>query len=194
VSGSAVGYYGPRDDTPLDESAAPGDDFLARVCREWEAAAAGAEAHGIRVVRVRTGIVLAADGGALPMLALPYHLFVGGPVLPGTQWLSWIHLDDEVGLLVTALDDERARGPLNATAPEPLTNAHFGQVLGRVLERPSRIPVPGFALHLLLGEGAEMLTTGRRVVPARARDLGYAFQFPNATAALQAIYASPRAA
>ena len=190
VSGSAVGYYGFRDDTRLDESAPPGDDFLAQVCRAWEHEALKAEEYSIRTVVVRTGVVLDKDEGALAALLPPYRMFVGGPILPGTQWFSWIHLADEVGIIMLALEDERARGPINATAPEPQTNRAFSTTLGRVLGRPSLMPVPGFGLRLLLGEFAETLVNGQRVIPKKAQELGYQFQYPTSEQALRQILAS----
>jgi uncharacterized protein len=187
INGSAVGYYGFRDDTPLDESAKPGNDFLARLCVDWEAEAAKAESANVRTVLLRTGIVLSTEEGALPQLMLPFKLFAGGPVLPGTQWFSWIHIDDEVGLIVFALDDERVRGPLNATAPEPLTNRDFTATLGRTMKRPSWLPVPGFGLSAAFGELGSSLTEGQRVIPAKALELGYQFKYPTAQAALQQL-------
>jgi hypothetical protein len=184
VSGSAVGYYGHRGDTPLDESSEPGNDFLARTCVDWEREALQAEELGVRTVVLRTGIVLDSSGGALAQLKIPFQLFVGGPVLPGTQWLSWVHIDDEVGLIRLALENENIRGPLNATAPNPQTNADFSATLGRVLGTPSWLPVPGFALHLILGEFAEHLTHGQRVLPDRAQEHGYQFRYPTADEAL----------
>jgi hypothetical protein len=185
VSGSAVGYYGPRDDTRLDESAAPGDDFLAQVCVEWEKEAIEAEELGIRTVLLRTGIVLDRKEGALPQMMLPFRFFVGGPILPGTQWLSWIHLVDQVELIVMALEDERVRGPLNATAPEPETNSRFSATLGRVMGSPSWLPAPGFGLKVVLGEVADLVVEGQRVIPQKALDLGYQFQYPTAEEALR---------
>ncbi len=187
VGGSAVGYYGFRDDTALDEGASPGDDFLARVVREWEAEALRAEELGVRTVVVRTGIVLDKDEGALPQMALPYKFFAGGPVLPGTQWFSWVHLADEVGIILLALEDERVRGPINATAPRPQTNRDFSKTLGKVMGRPAWAPVPGFALRLIAGEMAESLTTGQRAIPKKAQELGYQFQYPTSEAALRQI-------
>jgi hypothetical protein len=185
VCGTAIGYYGFRDDTPLDESAAPGSDFLARVSIAWEQEARRAKDFGIRTVIVRTGVVLDAKEGALQQMMLPMRLFVGGPILPGTQWFSWIHVDDEVGLLLLALEDERARGALNAAAPEPLTNRDFTKTLGKVMGRPALVPVPGFALRIALGEVAAMVTKGQRVVPVKAQQLGYQFKYPTAEGALR---------
>ena len=187
VNASAIGYYGPRDDTPLDEDAPAGHDFLAGVVADWEAEAGKAEAAGVRVALVRTGIVLDKDEGALAQLRQPYQFFAGGPVLPGTQWFSWIHHADEVGIMLLALQDERVRGPINATAPQPQTSRDFSRTLGTVMGRPSLVPVPGFALKLLFGEFADTLTTGQRVLPAKARDLGYRFQYTASDAALRQI-------
>jgi uncharacterized protein (TIGR01777 family) len=188
VSGSAVGYYGPRDDTKLDEAAAPGRDFLASVCVEWEREAARATELGVRTALIRTGIVLDKREGALAQLLLPFSLFAGGPVLPGTQWWPWIHLADEVGIILFALDDERVSGPINATAPTPETNRAFSAALGRAMGRPSWAPLPGFALRIMLGEMADaLLIAGQRVVPAKAESLGYKFQFTDAEQAMRAI-------
>lgn len=189
LSGSAIGYYGFRDDTKLDEGATPGDDFLARVVLAWEAEAGKAEALGIRTVLIRTGIVLDKREGALPQMMLPFRLFAGGPVLPGTQWFSWVHLADEVGIILWALEDERARGPINATAPDARTNKDFASTLGTVMGRPSWAPVPGFALRLIVGEAEQLLTTGQRVIPKQAQALGYQFQFPTLEPALRDILA-----
>jgi uncharacterized protein len=187
VSSSAVGYYGFRDDTPLDEGASPGGDFLAQLCQAWEQEALKAMAHGVRTVVVRTGIVLDGKEGALPQLMLPFKLFVGGPILPGTQWMSWIHLADEVGIIMLALEDERVRGPINATAPTPQTNRDLSKAVGAALGRPSLMPVPGFALQLMVGEFAQSLTTGQRVLPKKAQELGYQFKYPELGPALRAI-------
>jgi len=185
VGGSAVGYYGARDDTPLDESAAPGRDFLARLCVDWEAEALKARDIGVRAAVIRTGIVLSDQGGALKTQLLPFRFFVGGPILPGTQWTSWIHLEDEVGIILLALENEQAEGPFNATAPNPQTNRDFSGAIGNVLGRPDLFPVPGFALKLALGEAAGTLVTGQRAIPKRASDLGYTFQFPTSELALR---------
>jgi uncharacterized protein (TIGR01777 family) len=187
VSSSAVGYYGFRDDTPLDEGSAPGNDFLAQLCQAWEQEALKAMAHGIRTVVLRSGIVLDKKEGALPQLMLPFKMFVGGPILPGTQWMSWIHLEDEIGIIMLALEDERARGPLNATAPTPQRNRDLSKAVGAALGRPSLMPVPGFALQLMVGEFAESLTTGQRVLPKKAQELGYQFKFPELGPALREI-------
>lgn len=185
VCGSATGYYGPRDDTELDEQAPAGSDFLASVCVAWEQEATRAEALGIRTVLLRTGIVLGKRKGALAALLPPFRWFVGGPILPGTQWFPWIHLQDEVGLILLALENPAITGPLNAVAPEPKTNRQFCALIGKVLGRPSWLPVPGFVLSLLLGEISQILTTGHRVIPRKALDHGYGFAFPTAEAALR---------
>jgi len=184
VNGSAIGFYGSRGDEVLDESSAPGDDFLARVCVEWEAAAEVAAVRA-RVVKLRTGIVLAREGGALPKLALPFRLLAGGPVGDGAFWQSWIHLDDQVGLLELALADGRARGPLDATSPEPVRNRDLARAIGRVLRRPSRLPTPAFVLRAALGEMAEVVLSSQRVLPVKALALGYHFRFPALEPALR---------
>jgi uncharacterized protein len=189
VSSSAIGYYGPRGEEPLDEDAPAGEDFLASVCVEWEAEAARAAEHGLRVVQVRTGVVLDSSGGALSKMLPPFKLGVGGPVAGGQQYTSWIHTDDLVGIMLAALADERWSGPVNATAPTPVTNAELSHALGRVLHRPSLLPVPGFALRLLYGEMAEIVTTGARVVPAKPLVLGYQFSQPRLEEALRAAIA-----
>jgi uncharacterized protein (TIGR01777 family) len=187
VSGSAIGYYGPHGDEELDESSPPGTDTVAHVCRDWEAAATAAESGGVRVVLLRTGIVLDPRGGAFKQLLTPFKLGAGGPVGSGRQIMSWIHHADEVGLILLALDNAEARGPLNATAPRPVTNKEFGKALGRALHRPAFLPTPAFALRLVLGEVAEVVTTGQRVLPRRAEALGYQFQFSEIDSALTQI-------
>jgi hypothetical protein len=184
VNGSAIGIYGPRGDEVLDEESAPGDDFLARVCVAWEEAAAPA-ARRARVVRMRTGIVLAREGGALPKLALPFRMLAGGPIGDGAFWQSWIHLDDQVGLLRLALEDPRAEGPLAATAPEPVRNRDLARALGRALRRPSLLPTPVFAVRAAMGEMADVVLASQRVLPRRALALGYRFRFPSLEPALR---------
>jgi uncharacterized protein (TIGR01777 family) len=191
VSGSAIGYYGPHGDEPVTEQTPPGDDFLAMVCREWEAEALRA-AGATRVVLLRTGIVLAKEGGALPSMALPFKLFAGGPVGSGHQYQAWIHRHDWVTMAAWALRTPAVSGPLNVTAPNPVTNREFARTLGRVLHRPAFMPAPGFALRLALGEMADaLLLTGARVIPSRAQAMGFPFQFPTLEPALRAIYAPP---
>lgn len=186
LNGSAVGYYGPRGDETLTEDAGPGGDFLARVCRDWEAEAVKAEASGLRVIRLRTGIVLGKGGGALAKMVPPFKLFIGGPLGSGRQWMSWIHLEDEVELIAALVAHDSARGAVNATAPDPATMKDFCRTLGRALHRPSWAPVPAFALRMLLGEMADMLLTGQRVLPAAAQKLGYTFRYPTLDEALTA--------
>jgi uncharacterized protein (TIGR01777 family) len=186
ISASATGYYGPRGREPVDESTPPGEDFLASVCREWEAAARAAEPLGVRVALVRTGVVLGEGGGALERLLPPFKLFVGGPLGSGRQGFPWVHLADVVGIYRWALGDARVDGPLNATGPELLTNRQFCQELGRAFKRPCWAPVPGFALELLLGELARpLLLQGQKVAPRRTQELGYRFRFSTAEAALR---------
>lgn len=187
LNGSAVGYYGSRGDEALGEEAPPGGDFLARVCVDWEAEAQKAEQYGMRVIRLRTGIVLAREGGALAKMVPPFKFFAGGPLGSGKQWMSWIHIEDEVGLIVFLLGHAEARGAVNATAPEPVTMRDFCRTLAKVLRRPSWAPVPGFALRLLLGEMADMLLTGQRVLPRAALKWGYQFRYVSLAGALEAL-------
>jgi uncharacterized protein (TIGR01777 family) len=175
ISSSGVGYYGAHGEEPLDEEAPPGEDFLARICVDWEAEASKASALDMRVALVRTGVVLDRNGGALEKMLPPFRLGVGGPVAGGRQFISWIHLDDLVGLIVAATQDERWSGPVNATAPEPVSNREFSRALGRALKRPALLPVPGVALQALYGEMAEIVTQGARAVPAKALVLGFQF-------------------
>ena len=185
VNASAVGYYGPHGDEPLDETAAAGTDFLARLCVEWEAEARRAEALGVRVVVVRLGVVLAPDGGALSAMLLPFRAGLGGAIGGGRQWISWVHRDDVVGLLREAVGNTEYAGPVNATSPNPVTNRDFARALGRALHRPTVLPVPGIGLRLLMGEMATMLLTGQRVLPKVAERLGYAWQQPELPEALE---------
>jgi uncharacterized protein (TIGR01777 family) len=185
ISASAAGYYGPHREEPLDEEAPPGRDFLAQVCAAWEAEAHAASELGLRVVQVRTGVVLDRHGGALAKMLPPFRLGVGGPVAGGRQYISWIHGVDLVGMMLTALADDSWSGPINATAPEPVTNAEFSRALGRVLHRPALLPVPGVALRALYGEMAEIVTTGARVLPAKALMLGYGFRHAQLEEALR---------
>ena len=184
ISGSASGYYGPRGDEEVTEAFAPGTDFLAEVCVAWEREATAAAGLGLRVACIRTGVVLDKDGGALAKMLPPFRLGVGGPVAGGRQWIPWIHADDEAGILLAALDDGRWSGAVNAAAPQPQTNAAFSKALGRALHRPSFAPVPGLAVRALYGEMASIVTTGVRMVPARALELGYAFAHPELDEAL----------
>ena len=189
VNASAIGYYGVSDDRLLDERSPAGRGFLAEVCSRTEEEARRAERDHVPVALLRTGVVLAADGGALPRLVLPFRLFVGGRIGSGRQYLSWIHLDDWVGMTRWVIERGDITGPVNLTAPDPVTNATFSRTLGRVLGRPVWLPVPSLALRLAFGEMAdEVLLGGQRVVPARASSLGYRFAFPDLEGALQDLY------
>ena len=183
VCASAVGIYGDRGDEPLTERSAAGEGFLAETCAAWEAAAAPAAARA-RVVLLRTGIVLAREGGALPRMALPFRLLAGGPIGDGAFWQPWIHLADEVGMILWALGEERAEGPLDATAPAPLRNRELAAALGEALHRPAFLPAPALAVRLALGELADAVTASQRVLPEKALALGYRFRFPEAGPAL----------
>lgn len=186
INASAVGYYGPHGDELVTEETPPGKDFLSLLCRNWEEEALRAERFGMRVVRLRTGIVLGPGGGALEKMVPPFKWFSGGPLGSGKQWMSWIHLADHVRLILHIIDNHQAAGPINATAPNPVRNKEFSRALGKVLHRPSWMPVPGFVLRIGLGEMAEMLLTGQRVVPAAAQKLGFEFHYPNLLEALKA--------
>lgn len=190
ISGSGVGYYGASDDRLLDERAERGSGFLADLSEAWEAEACRAEALGVRVVRLRIGMVLERDGGALPRMLLPFKLFVGGPIAPGTQWVSWIHRQDLIGLIQWAITNHTISGPLNAAAPGAVTMAEFCRLLGRVMGRPSWLSVPGFAVKLALGEMGTLLTTGQRVMPMVALSSGFPFVYPDLESALRAILIS----
>jgi uncharacterized protein len=186
VSQSASGYYGARGDEPVDESEPAADDFLARVVVDWEREARVAEELGMRVALTRTGVVLSEAGGALGKMMTPFKLGVGGPVAGGKQYVPWIHIDDVVGGLVCALEDDRVSGPLNLTAPEPATNRELSKALGRALRRPAIAPVPAFALKAMYGEMSSIVTTGVRAVPARLAEIGYRFRRPDLDDALRA--------
>lgn len=191
VSGSAIGYYGDVPEGDVTETAGAGADFLAHLCKDWEDTAKPAEALGVRTVLVRTGIVMGPGGGALAQMLLPFKLGAGGPMGSGRQWMSWIHLDDEIGILLHAIDDARVSGPINATAPSPARNKDFAKALGRALHRPAFAPMPGFAMKLLFGEMAGVaLLTGQRVLPAKAEQTGYRFRHPELDGALRAAVAA----
>jgi uncharacterized protein len=182
VSASAVGYYGTSETETFVEESPPGNDFLARVCVGWEREARRATDLGMRVALIRTGIALGTDGGALEKILPPFRLGAGGVVGSGRQWFSWVHVGDLVRIYLMALD--RIEGPVNACAPNPVTNATFTNALAAALNRPARLPVPAFALRAMLGEGAEMLLHGQRVLPRRTQELGYRFEFPDLKGAL----------
>jgi uncharacterized protein (TIGR01777 family) len=184
ICASAIGYYGSRGDEVLTETSPPGRDFLAQVVVDWEQAARQAETLGIRVVPLRFGVVLGKDGGALAKMLPPFRLGLGGRLASGQQWMSWIHVDDVIGLIRFALEDSAARGPMNATSPHPATNAEFTQELAGALHRPAIFPVPRFALNLLFGEMAEVILGSQRVLPKAAQTAGFQFQYPELRPAL----------
>jgi uncharacterized protein (TIGR01777 family) len=189
VNGSAVGYYGPHGDEIVTEHTGQGSDFLGQVCGKWEAEAQRASSDRTRVVCVRTGIVLEKAGGALPQMLPPFKLGVGGPVGSGRQYWPWIHREDWVALVSWAIREPAAAGPVNATAPQPVTSAEFARALGRALHRPAFMPAPGFALRLLLGEMADsLLLSGQRAIPQRVEGAGFGFRHPRLDAALAAIF------
>jgi uncharacterized protein (TIGR01777 family) len=188
ISASAVGYYGHRPD-PIDEDAPPGDDVLAEICKTWEREAERAPA---RVVRVRTGVVLDREGGALQKMLLPFRLGVGGPVAGGRQPMPWIHVEDVIGIYLAAIDDERWSGPVNATAPRPVSNREFSKALGRALHRPAIAPVPGFAIKALYGGMAKLVIEGQNAIPRRASELGYRFRHPDLDEALRSALTTTR--
>jgi len=186
VSGSATGWYGPHGDEPLDESAPPArGDFLADVTVDWENEARRAEELGVRVVTIRTGVVLSENGGALEKMLPPFKMGMGGPIAGGRQYVPWVHAEDVVGAILFCLGEEAASGPVNVTAPEPVTNRELSKALGRVLGRPAVAPVPALALKALYGDMSEIITTGHRAIPRRLLDLGYRFRRPELDGALR---------
>jgi uncharacterized protein len=188
VSASAVGYYGHRGDEVLREDSSSGTLFLSEVCRQWEAAAAPAARAGIRVAHPRFGVVLSADGGALPKMLTPFRMGLGGKIGHGRQWWSWIAADDVAGALLHILDTERLQGPLNVVSPNPATNAAFTKALARVLRRPAVFPMPAFAARLALGEMAdELLLASQRVEPGKLIETGYKFRYPDLEEALRYV-------
>lgn len=187
INASGIGYYGPTDDRTLTEDAPRGQGFLADLCLAWEREALRAEALTVRVVLLRTGMVLEQDGGALPKMLLPFRLFLGGPIQPGTQWVSWIHRRDHIDLIQWLLTTPSISGPVNAVAPEAVTMTQFCAALGQASHRPSWLPMPRFALNIALGELATLMTTGQRVVPEKALSKGFSFYYPNLESALRDI-------
>ncbi len=192
ICGSAVGYYGNRGDERVDEASAPGNDFMSQVCQEWEGEAARARALSIRVVEVRTGVVLSDEDGALKKMLPAFKLGVAGPLGGGNQWFPWIHLADIVGIFRHAINLNSLDGPINGTAPNPVTNAEFTKELGRVLHRPTILPVPEFGLRLLMGEMADVVLTSERVLPRVAEATGYEFHFPDLASALEDLLSEKR--
>ncbi|HKF52040.1 MAG TPA: TIGR01777 family oxidoreductase [Candidatus Acidoferrales bacterium] len=187
VSASAIGYYGSRGDEVLNETSAPGNDFLAHLCRDWEAEAAKAEHEGIRTVMLRFGIVLAAHGGALQQMLRPFRLGVGGRLANGRQWMSWVTLEDVVAIIRYAITNDSPRGPVNTVAPNAVTNAEFTSILAEVLHRPALFPAPRLALRVALGEMADALLASQRVMPEKLTELGYTFRHSELKEALGSI-------
>jgi uncharacterized protein (TIGR01777 family) len=194
ISGSAVGFYGNRGDEPLEESAAVGRGFMSEVCRDWESEAAAASELGIRVVQVRTGVVLSAEGGALKKMLPPFKLGVGGRLGSGRQWFPWIHIADIVGIFRHAIFTSSMKGPANGVAPEAVSNAEFTKQLGRALHRPAFLPVPELALRALMGEMADVLFDSQRVVPKAVLQAGYEFRYPVLARALEDLFGDGEAA
>jgi uncharacterized protein len=189
VSGSAVGYYGPRGDEPLTEDAPAGSDFLAQVCSRWETEAERARSPRTRVVCVRTGLVLDRREGALPRMLPPFYVGIGGPIGSGRQYWPWIHIEDWVDLVRWTVSDQRIAGAINASAPAPLPNSSFARALGRALRRPAVMPTPAFVLRIVLGEMADaLLLSGQRALPAKAQQHGFAFRYSDIDGALQQIF------
>jgi hypothetical protein len=189
VSSSAIGYYGAHGEEPLDEETPPGEDFLAQVCVAWELEASRAAELDMRAVQVRTGVVLDSGGGALAKMLPAFRLGVGGPVAGGRQYVSWIHGEDLAAMMICAIEQDSWRGPVNGTAPEPVSNREFSKQLGSVLGRPALLPVPALGLRLLYGDMAGIVTTGARVVPAKALVLGYEFRHPALEEAMRSALA-----
>lgn len=186
ISGSAIGYYGSHRDEVLEETSAALPGFTHQLCRDWEQEALEATASGVRVCLIRTGVVL-GQGGALAKMLPAFRLGLGGPIGNGQQWMSWVHLDDEVGAILYLLDHPALHGPFNLTAPEPVTNEVFSKTLARVLGRPAFLRVPAFVMRLMLGEASELLVEGQRVVPANLNTAGYVFKYPRLEAAFKAV-------
>lgn len=186
VNASAIGYYGASETAVFTEDSPPGTDFLAQVCQDWEQAAQPAQALGVRVVIFRIGIVL-GKGGALERILPPFRAFLGGPIGSGRQWFAWIHREDMVNLILTALENASWVGVYNATAPQPVRMAELCQTLGQILQRPSWLPVPGMVLELLLGDAAQVILTGQQVLPQRVQAMGFDYQYPTLTPALANI-------
>lgn len=191
INGSAIGWYGYHQDESIDESSPPGDDFLAKMCLDWEEAAQVVQAgrHDVRLVQLRTGVVLDRRGGALVKMEMPFYFFAGGHVGSGRQWMSWIHHEDLANLIVFALENGEVVGPLNGTAPEPLPMREVCAALGRVLGSPSWLPAPGFALRIALGEVADVVLQGQRVLPKAAQAAGFEFRFSDVEEAFADLYA-----
>ena len=194
VASSAIGFYGERGDEEVTESSAAGDNFLAGVCKEWEAESRRAEDAGIRTVLLRTGIVLSKDGGALGTMLLPFKLGVGGVVGSGKQWMSWISLDDHVAVINYVIDNDNIRGAVNAVSPQPVTNEEFTKTLGEVLYRPTFLPLPEFVVSMALGEmGDALLLASTKVLPKRLEDAGFEWTYSNLKGAIEHAVSEPAA-
>ena len=188
VSASAVGFYGDTGDAIVTEASAPGRDYLAQLCEDWEAEARRAAPAGTRIALLRTGIVLERSGGALPRMMLPFRFFAGGPIGSGRQYVSWIHRLDWVEMVRWIVETAAADGPINITAPAPITSRQMSRAIGRALHRPSLLPTPSFAVRLAVGELAHSILTGQRAVPARAQALGYHFRYPDIDQAFRGLF------
>ncbi|MEC4984640.1 MAG: TIGR01777 family oxidoreductase [Oscillatoria sp. PMC 1068.18] len=189
VNASAIGYYGTSETATFNENSPPGNDFLAEVCQAWEAEAEKVKPAGVRLAILRLGIVL-GDGGALAKMLTPFKLYAGGPIGDGKQWFSWIHREDLVNLIITALNNQNIQGTFNATAPNPVRMNQLCQALGEVMNRPSWLPVPGIALELLLGEGSKLVLEGQEVIPKQTQATGFEYQYPTIKPALAQIVAN----
>jgi len=186
IQASGIGYYGSRGDEPLDESDSPGQGFIPDVARQWDRSTEKVASYGVRHVVIRSGVVLGPGGGALPRMALPFRFFLGGPIGSGKQWISWIHLDDEVSAIRFLMEGRELHGAFNLSAPEPLPMAEFSRALGRAISRPSWLPVPGFAVRAVLGEMADyLLLTGQRAQPKKLTDAGFSFGYSDVESALR---------
>lgn len=185
VQASGIGFYGTRQDKTLTELDSSGDDFSANLCKEWEASSQPVETLGVRRVITRNGVVLSTKGGALPLILLPYKLFVGGPMGDGRQVYSWIHIEDEVSAIIYLIHNNNAKGVFNLTSPNPVTNYEFGKTIGKVMKRPHYFTLPAFAMRLAFGEVASMVLEGQRVVPQKLLAAGFTFKFPTLDAAIK---------
>ena len=189
ITASGIGFYGDRGGELVNESSAPGEGFLQKLCQAWEGAAMEGEALGLRVIPIRIGMVLGPDGGALSKMTLPFRMFLGGPILPGSQFVSWIHREDLARLILFLITNSSVKGPINAVAPEAVTMQDFCRTLGKAMNRPSWFPVPEFMLRIALGELATMLTTGQRVHPLKALEAGFSYSYATLPTALDSLLA-----
>lgn len=191
IQASAIGYYGSRNENKLTETAKPTDEFISDVVQKWEQSTVSAETQGVRRVVYRIGVVLSCEGGALPLITLPFKFMVGGPLGDGQQWFSWVHIDDVVNALHAAIEDARYSGTYNVTAPSPVTNATLANKVGLVMGRPALLPAPGPALRLILGEMSTTVLDGARVMPERLKHQGFQFRFTEIETALRDLLATP---